>query len=128
MDETRAPRAVGLDLVPIERMAKSLSRDPAFAISYFTDRERAWCDAAVRPEAGYAILLAVKEAFLKAVGVGILAGIGLREVEVEPTAKGQARLHLGPRAEAAMQKRGCGRALVAFASDGRRGWAAVVLC
>jgi phosphopantetheine--protein transferase-like protein len=129
MSETMdGPVGLGVDVVPFDRMSRSLARDTAFAAAYFTSAERRHCDAAARPEAAYATLLAVKEAFLKAVGVGILAGIGLREVEVEPTSRGSARLHLGPAAEAAMRRRGGVRALVATALDDRRGWALVVLC
>lgn len=117
--------ALGIDVVGIDRIARSLARSHAFASSYFTDSERAACDRMATPARGYARTLAVKEAFLKAVGVGVLSGVDLREVEVrrgEPPS-----LRLGPSAREAMHARGCASAYVAWAFDDRRAWAIVLL-
>ena len=64
----------GVDLEPIE------ARDPSFAATYFTASERAWALNEKRPEVALTALWAVKEAALKALGIG--ARVDLREVEV----------------------------------------------
>jgi holo-[acyl-carrier-protein] synthase len=117
--------ALGIDVVGIDRVARSLVRHRAFATTYFTDDERAACRRMAIPARGYARVLAVKEAFLKAVGRGVLAGIDLQEVEVRV---GEApTLKLGASAHQAMRDRGCSTAHVDWAFDSRRAWAVVLL-
>jgi holo-[acyl-carrier protein] synthase len=116
---------LGIDVVGIERLARSMARDRAFVAAYFTVAEQAACDRMATPARGYARILAVKEAFLKAVGRGIFAGVDLREVEVlggnPPT------LRLGSAAHRAMLDRGCTDPHVAWALEPRRAWAMVLL-
>jgi phosphopantetheine--protein transferase-like protein len=117
--------ALGIDLVGIDRLARSMARDGAFANAYFTENERSACDRMPTPARAYARTLAVKEAFLKAVGRGVLAGIDLQEVEVRPGEP--PTLQLGGKARRAMLDRGCATAHVAWTSDARSAWAMVLL-
>ena len=117
--------ALGIDVVGIDRIARSLARNSAFAVAYFTPAERESCERMATPARGYACMLAVKVAFVKAVGRGVLAGVDLAEVEVR-TGDGP-RLRLGPAARRAMQARGCSQAHVDWAHDGERAWAIVLL-
>lgn len=72
---------VGIDVVDVARMATALERTRGFAARYFTEAERATCTTRPDPAASFAARFAVKEAVLKALGLGIfdvpLVGIEL---------------------------------------------------
>jgi phosphopantetheinyl transferase (holo-ACP synthase) len=71
-------------------------------------------------------MFAVKEAFLKSIGTGVLGGIALEDIEV--VAEGRTfALRLAGSASGALVARGALRTWVDVADDGRRVWAAVVL-
>ena len=71
-------------------------------------------------------MFAVKEAFLKSIGIGVLGGVPLEDIEV--IAEGGAyELRLGASATEMLQARGAVRTWVDVADDGQRVWAAVVL-
>ena len=63
--------ATGLDLVEVARFDRLLERTPDFALRYFTAAERARCAASARPAQEFALRFAVKEALLKAAGLGL---------------------------------------------------------
>jgi holo-[acyl-carrier protein] synthase len=115
--------ATGLDLVEVARFDRLLARTPGFAERYFTPGERQRCGESRRPGEAFAICFAVKEALLKALGLGVLGPIGLVEIEVEP-ARGPAILRLTGPAAAAVGPR---RAWASTACDGAFAWAVVVL-
>jgi holo-[acyl-carrier protein] synthase len=118
---------VGTDIVAIERLARSLRRQPAFAETVFSREERSYCDAQARPDQHYAARFAAKEAFLKAVGRGVLDGVVLREVEVVRDADGGPSFRLGPTAAAALADAGGRDALVSLSHDGGMALAFVVV-
>lgn len=89
---------LGVDIVEIARMKRILERTPSFASKVFSEGERAYCDAHMSPEVHYATRFAAKEAVLKALGTGFSEGIGVRDVEVERTAKGKPVIRLHGRA------------------------------
>ena len=62
---------VGVDLIEIERIRRTLDRYPGFRERCFTDAERAYCDARPNPAESYAGRFAGKEAVGKALGVGV---------------------------------------------------------
>jgi holo-[acyl-carrier protein] synthase len=96
--EASAPKndevGLGIDIVDIDRMKTILHRTPSFPVRIFSEDERAYCDAAARPEAHYATRFAAKEAVLKALGTGFTRGIGPRDIEVKRNAKGQPHVAL----------------------------------
>lgn len=100
-------KGIGTDVVSVSRMQEVLRRTPAFAAGVFSAAERAACDARRTPGLHYALRFAAKEAFLKALGLGLFAGVALPDVEVRE-AGGRARLALGPTAAAALAR--CGGA------------------
>ena len=117
---------LGLDLVDVARFERLLARSPDFALRYFTAAERARCANHHRPARLFAAMFAVKEAFLKSIGTGVLGGIPLEDIEVE--AEGRAFvLRLAGAATSALVARGAARVWVDVADDGERVWAAVVL-
>jgi malonyl CoA-acyl carrier protein transacylase len=66
----------GIDVEHIE------ARDHSFAKTYFTATEIAWTEAQKRPDEALTQLWAIKEATLKALGIG--ARVDFREVEISP--------------------------------------------
>lgn len=73
---------VGVDIIEIDRMERTLDRTPAFARRIFTDEERHYCEHTARPAEHYAGRFAAREAVLKALGTGFSGGVGLRDVSV----------------------------------------------
>jgi holo-[acyl-carrier protein] synthase len=119
-------QSVGADIVDVARLARSLRR-PAFVESVFSAEERRYCDAQARPELHYAARFAAKEAFLKAVGRGVLDGIALDEIEVVRAPAAAPAFRLGPAASAALTAAGGRDALVSLSHDGGMALAFVVV-
>lgn len=86
---------VGLDVVAVERIERSLQRDgAAFTERVFTARERGDCEGrADRPQA-LAARFAAKEAFFKALGTGWGGALSLTQVEVRAGEGGKPLLSL----------------------------------
>jgi holo-[acyl-carrier protein] synthase len=121
-------RSVGTDIVEIARIGRSLRRQPAFAEAVFSEEERRYCDAQARPDQHYAARFAAKEAFLKAVGRGVLDGVALGDIEVTRAPDRAPALRLGPTAAAALAAAGGREALVSLSHDGGMALAFVVVC
>jgi holo-[acyl-carrier protein] synthase len=96
-------RGVGTDIVDARRIARSLRRRAGFAEEVFSDQERLFCEAQRRPVLHYAARFAAKEAFLKALGLGIFSGVALRDIEVVGSPNGAHELRLGPSALSALE-------------------------
>ncbi len=120
-------QSVGTDIVEIARIARSLRRQPAFASAVFSEDERRFCDAQARPDQHYAARFAAKEAFLKAVGKGVLDGVPLDEIEVARAPDAAPALRLGPSAAAALAAAGGREARVSLSHDGGLALAFVVV-
>ncbi len=73
---------VGMDLLEIDRLERSLERRPRLAERLFTDDERAYAAARPRPARHLAARFCAKEAVAKALGLG---GWSFRDVEVVAT-------------------------------------------
>ena len=102
-------KGAGTDIVSVARLGRSLARGPAFAREVFTEEERCYCDMRPLPAQHYAARFAAKEAFLKAVGAGLFAGISLQDIEVVRDGAGLPRLALGPTAARALERVGARR-------------------
>ena len=81
---------VGVDLIEIARIRRSLERYPAFRERCFTEAERAYCDARPNPAESYAGRFAAKEAIGKALGIGVR--FTWKEIEVVGRPKPSVRL------------------------------------
>ena len=96
---------VGLDIVPISRIAGLLARYGARAEErLFSPDERAYCRARGLPAQHYAARFAAKEALLKALGAP--PGLGWREIEVRAASNGAPELSLSGAAAEAARRRG----------------------
>jgi holo-[acyl-carrier protein] synthase len=120
-------KGAGTDLVSIPRMGQSLARGEDFADEVFTDGERRYCQAQRHPTQHFAARFAAKEAFLKALGLGIFSGFSLKEIEVRRDQDGPPRLELGPSAAAALERAGATRMLVSLAHERDYALAVVIL-
>jgi holo-[acyl-carrier protein] synthase len=118
---------IGIDLVDVRRLEELLARSPAFARTYFSAAERRECESGRDPARRLAACLAAKEAFLKALGEGVLGPIALAEIEVLRGDGSQPHLRLGASATGAVRATGRRRALLSVAEDDRRAIALVLL-
>ena len=73
---------VGIDLIEIARVRRTLERYPSFRERCFTEAERAYCDSRPNPAQHYAARFAGKEAIGKALGFGVARAFAWREVEI----------------------------------------------
>lgn len=117
---------VGLDIVPIARIAALLSRHGERARDrLFSPSERADCERRADPSQHYAARFSAKEAVLKALG----APPGLRwvEMEVRSAPDGRPVLHLSGAAAEAADARGVNTSHVSLTHAGGMAAAVVVL-
>jgi holo-[acyl-carrier protein] synthase len=105
---------IGVDIVDVERFRARVHRGEGFLDRIFTADEQLYCQTHARPMVHYAARFAAKEAFLKALGVGIEAGISLLEVEIARPHNGPPVFRLGPDATSAMEVRGCSRSFLSL--------------
>lgn len=91
---------IGVDLVKVARLAAAIDRHgERFLKRIFTPREIEHCQDKVRAASMLAMRFAAKEAFSKALGVGLRqGGIRWREVEVVPNHRGKPDLVISGRA------------------------------
>ncbi|HSV87187.1 MAG TPA: holo-ACP synthase [Bacteroidales bacterium] len=80
---------LGTDIIEVDRVRKTMEADPGFRYKIFSPAEIEYCHSKAYPFRHYAVRFCAKEAFLKAAGTGLNAGIKLSEIEVvvEPTGK-----------------------------------------
>jgi holo-[acyl-carrier protein] synthase len=93
--------AIGVDLIEIDRVRRTLARYEDFRSRCFTEAERAYCDSRPNPAQHYAARFAGKEAVGKALGFGVAVHFAWREVEIAGRPKPSVRLfgRLAERAE-----------------------------
>lgn len=83
---------VGIDLVEIDRIEKSI-QSQHFIKRVFSEEEIAYANQKYRPVESFAAFFAAKEAFGKALGIGI-SGLPLKEVSIIHTKEGKPLLEL----------------------------------
>jgi holo-[acyl-carrier protein] synthase len=119
---------IGVDLVHIPRMERVINRwGDRFVKRVFTSDEAEICYKRAHPPAAFALRFAAKEAFSKAIGLGMKKGILWRDVEVfnNPDGKPGVRLH-GKSCEISERQRISGIHL-SLSDEGDYGVAMVVL-
>jgi holo-[acyl-carrier protein] synthase len=118
---------LGIDLVDSARIARLVERHGVRAERrLFTAAEIEHCRGRFDRALGLAARFAAKEAFLKALGLGIGQGVGLHEIEVVNAPGGQPRLVVHGAAAARLAALGVTRVHVSLTHD-RAMAAAVVL-
>jgi holo-[acyl-carrier protein] synthase len=83
---------VGLDLIEIGRIRRTLERYPSFRDRVFTEAEREYCDSRPNPPQHYAARFAGKEAVGKALGFGVARAFAWHDVEISGRPKPGVRL------------------------------------
>lgn len=120
---------LGVDLVEIERIQRSISRHGSrFLDRCFTHAERADAErsGAGRAAERYAARFAAKEAAMKALGTGWSAGIAWREIEITSGPAGAPSLRVMGRAAAVAAECGITSWLCSLSHTHRSAVAAVI--
>ena len=108
----------GIDIVNIERIESLMARwGDLFLGRVFTEREIVWCQQRTRPPECFAIRFAAKEAFLKAIGLGLREGIYWTDIEVENDPTGKPLLSLHRKAKEVLENCGVSKALLTLSHD-----------
>jgi holo-[acyl-carrier protein] synthase len=101
--------AVGIDLVEISRIEKILEKwGGVFVRRVFTTEEIAYCRSKPRPALHFSACFAVKEAFLKALGIGLGGGVSLLDIATIHNGQGRPSVKLSGKTLDLMQKGGMG--------------------
>jgi len=119
---------LGVDLVDIDRLEKIVEKwGYRFLRRIFTNEEIQYCRSRSRSAGHFAARFAAKEAYLKSLGLGLFAGVGLQDVEVIvlDTGKPELRLH-GPAREM-FERRGMSRHHLSLSHSNRTAAAVVIL-
>lgn len=90
---------IGIDLVEVSRIEKILQkRGDAFIRRVYSADEVSYCLGRSRPALHFAACFAVKEAFLKALGMGLGEGVNLLDIVTVHNKKGKPSLKLSGKA------------------------------
>lgn len=120
----------GVDLVEVPRLKRAYDRHEAFGRDIFTEGENAFCLGHRNPYPHLAARFAVKEACLKAFGVG-MGGMGargrFREIEVESAPSGKPVLRLHGSMERMGRRRGIRQMTVSISHTLEHAVATVIL-
>ncbi len=74
--------SIGIDIVEIEEIKKSIEKSKRFVQRVFTEKEKEYCEHKIDKYPHYAARYAVKEAVMKALGTGWDKGVQWKQVEV----------------------------------------------
>ena len=120
---------IGVDLIKIPRIAAALTRfGDRFKNRIYTHQEISFCESRGNLAHCYALRFAAKEAFSKALGVGLRRhGIRWREVEVVPSPSGRPELRVHGYAAQLCEEHGIRGMFVSLTDEGDFGVAVVVL-
>ena len=72
---------LGTDIIEVSRIQEKLERNPAFRTHVYSEAEIAYCEKQKFPYVHYAARWAVKEAYLKAIGLQFIGNHRLHEIE-----------------------------------------------
>ncbi|WP_318836028.1 holo-ACP synthase [Desulfuromonas versatilis] len=119
---------IGIDLARVERFRRFLAEGKAGVIDrIFTAGEKAYSLGKKDPAPHLAVRFAAKEAFLKALGLGLREGISWQDMEVVRDELGAPSLRLTGRAAEIFAERGLSALHLSYSHDGDYGVANVVL-
>jgi holo-[acyl-carrier protein] synthase len=119
---------IGVDLVDIKRIALVIERwRERFINRVFTAREVNLSRQSKRLASSLALKFAAKEAFSKAIGLGMRRGVRWRDIEIVHNPSGRPELMLRGKALRLCQQQGIGGFYVSLSDEGDYGVAMVVL-
>jgi holo-[acyl-carrier protein] synthase len=118
----------GVDLVSIQRMERViLTWGDRFIKRVFTDQEARICRRRPASHAAFSLRFAAKEAFSKALGLGMRKGIRWRDIEVFNDPSGKPGLTLSGVAADICREKGINGIHLSLSDDADYGIAVVVL-
>jgi holo-[acyl-carrier protein] synthase len=119
---------IGTDIVSIERFQRFIDENNSALLQrIFTDRERTLCSSRKNSASCYAARFAAKEAFLKALGIGLRDGISWQDMEISLDELGKPELILTGRAQEIFSSQVLNSAFLSLSHDGGNAIAMVVL-
>jgi holo-[acyl-carrier protein] synthase len=119
---------IGVDIVNIGRLRRVIDRwGKRFISRVFTAREIDFCLQGPKSVSSLALRFAAKEAFSKAIGMGMTKGIRWRDIEIVHNPNGRPDLHVTGEALSFCHKKGIRRWYVSLSDESSYGVAVVVL-
>jgi holo-[acyl-carrier protein] synthase len=119
---------IGIDMVRIARIHRLVTRwGEHFVDRIFTALEKETCFKRASPASALALRFAAKEAFSKAIGLGMRRGIRWRDIEVFHHPTGRPGLKLSGAARDESDRMGVARIHVTLSDEGEYGIAMVLL-
>ena len=106
----------GIDVVKISRFEKNLEND-LFLEKYFSKQEIEYINSKNSKTETIAGLFACKEAFLKALGIGIGGGIDLKEIDIYHE-NGKPKIQVTPKIDYYLTNLSCSQVSVSISHDG----------
>ena len=89
-------------MVSVTRIKEKIQRNAAFKEYVFSEMEIAYCERKANPSESYAVRFAAKEAFLKALGSGLLVDFELKHIEVNTNEDGVPSFQFSPEVKKSM--------------------------
>jgi holo-[acyl-carrier protein] synthase len=121
-------RGVGVDIVDVERVEQAVERwGHRFLNRIFTAAEIKLCKQRVRPAQCFALRFAAKEAFAKALGLGMRQGLRWRDIEIVQDHFGKPSLLLHNQAQKLLVGMEASRTWLSLSDEQRSAVAVVVL-
>ncbi|UCF57250.1 MAG: holo-ACP synthase [Deltaproteobacteria bacterium] len=119
---------IGIDLVNIKRVERVIERwGDRFIGRVFTPDEIAFCYKRAFPISAFALRFAAKEAFSKALGLGMRRGIRWKDIEIFHFPQGQPYLKLRGRSSDICREKRITSYHLSLSDEGEYGIAMVVL-
>ena len=94
---------IGTDIVDINRIQKLINKNIKFRNKIFSKKEIKYCESKTNKVASYSKRFAAKEAFAKALGVGISKGISFNEIVVNNNKYGAPFIELSGKTKTIVQ-------------------------
>jgi holo-[acyl-carrier protein] synthase len=119
---------IGIDIIEIDRFEYSMARwGDRLCERIFTPQELSLCHKKARPGKHLALRFAAKEAFLKALGIGMFQGVAWKEIEIINDPLGRPQMDLTGEAERICRERGVKEIFVTISHEAKYGVAHVLL-
>jgi holo-[acyl-carrier protein] synthase len=117
----------GIDLASVSRIREILAKGEHFESRVFSAGERAYCRARKDPAPHFAARFAAKEAYGKALGLGLGPSGEFAEIEVVNADDGRPRLRLSGQAREIFEKHGGGAIHLSLTHEGDHAMASVIV-
>jgi len=119
---------IGVDIVKIERFERALERwGDRLRERVFTPQELLVCHNKAHPGRHLALRFAAKEAFLKALGIGMFQGVAWNEIEIINNPLGRPYMKVRGAAERICREKGIHEIFVSISHEQEYGVAHVLL-